>query len=141
MTIRARLLAGLSAVIALLAPPAVAGAFKGHSVYVPEGAYLGSPVYRPHRFSPTGDGSLYFTGVKWFSYDRAVAKGRATGHARAFPGFNYHSAPAHLRLLAPHFLCGRFYYTKIRVIWEKHPPRNSGRRKDSTWGIATGECP
>ncbi len=125
----------------VLALTAVAGAFKGHPVYIPDGAYLGSPVHRPHRFTPTGDGSLYFTGVRWSSYDRAVARGTAIGHARDFPGFSFSSARAHLRLLAPRFLCNRFYYTKVRVIWEKHPPRNSGRRKDSTWGIAAGECP
>lgn len=128
----------VSALLALVLAPTSATA--GSQVFLPNGAYLGSPVFKPGQFTPTGDGSLYFNGVKWSTYGGAVARGSGSGHARVFPGFKYRSGPVHIRLRGRRLLCGRYYYTVIRVIWDGHAPRGTGRKKDSSWNIAGGAC-
>lgn len=70
----------LVAALAILATTgSAAGTYRGQHVYVPDNADASQVLFRPSRWTPTGDGSLRFVRIRWSSYDGRVA--RATGIA------------------------------------------------------------
>ena len=133
----------LAIALPVLASPSIARD-RAHRVYIPDGAYARNPVYKPSRFTPTGDGSLFFTAVRWSAYGGSVARATALGHADdCNPDCahgSFHTAVAGVWLSRPRFLCHHYLYTIIRVRFLRAVP--SDRTRDSTWNIAggTGGC-
>ncbi len=73
-------LVALAGLIASLCVPTASGRHGDHK-YVAEGADASDVLYKPRNWTPTGDGSLRFTKIRWKSYDGRVARATATAHS------------------------------------------------------------
>lgn len=58
-------------------PPSATDAYRGKPVYIGDNADASQPLYRPTRWTPTGDGSLRFEKVAWRGYNASVATATA----------------------------------------------------------------
>lgn len=123
----------------LIASP-YSAAYRGKPVYVPENADGSQPLYKPRRFTPTGDGSLSFSRVRWSSYNGSVARATALGRANdCDPGCadgTFYKRRARVVLSQPRVLsCSSLLiYTHIRVTWPKgEPPGERAGEYDMTY--------
>ena len=71
----------VSMVCVSLSATQAANGYRGHAVYVAGDGDASHLVFRPLRWTPTGDGSLRFTNIRWQSYGGAVARATATAYA------------------------------------------------------------
>ena len=109
---------------------------------MPDNANVNEPVYKPRRFTPTGDGSLFLTSVKWSRYGGAVAPATARAHATdcspSCGDGTFHTATAAIWLSQPKRLCGTRMYRRIRLKFRHVVPPD--RSRDSTWLVAISGC-
>jgi hypothetical protein len=59
------------------ASAAATASYLGYHVYVPQYADASQPLFRPHSWTPTGNGSLRFTSIRWSAYDGPIARATA----------------------------------------------------------------
>src|SRR3954453_802216 len=76
-------------------------------------------AYKPHRLNPSVDGSLYIRGMRWTAWDDRDAVGEGIAHVNACnpdcADGHYATYGVTVRLSQPRELCGRRFFTTIRV--------------------------
>jgi hypothetical protein len=119
-------LTALVVVSALVVGADESTAYRGHKVYVATNANAASPRYRPSSFWLSGDPTLLATKVKWSSYNGAVARARAVGHANnCSPDCargHFKKGLIRLRLSNPRRACGNYIYSHVVITWVHRPP-------------------
>jgi hypothetical protein len=130
--------------LTLAVAPTLAAAFHGHRVFVPQGGTTLEHQYRGRVVYISGDSTFLIQGVKWLSYNGAVARGEGVSNTTGCVP-NCASSPREYRridfsLSRPRKSCGAFFYTRFRATWpQRKPPGLPEPYKSST--LPATACP